>query len=180
MGVSHGSAGLPGAVRQVGYVVGDLDRAVDGWLRLGVGPWFVLRGQPQSTVYRGRPCAVTVSMAFANSGDLQLEIIQQERGEPSIFTEFLASGRVGVHQLAWWTTDYDATMQAAQGLGWPVVWSGGERGKGARFAYLEPPSAEPAPIVEIMELTPAAEGLAKLVREAANGWDGSRPIRSLG
>lgn len=175
----HGSAGLPGAVRQVGYVVRDLDQAVADWLKLGVGPWFLLRGQAQSVLYRGRPCHVTVSLALANSGDLQIELIQQEGDEPSIFTEFLASGRTGVQQLAWWATDFPAAIRSAQALGWPVVWSGGEEGKGARFAYLEPP-AGPAPIVEIMEVTPATAGLAKLVREAADGWDGTAPLRPLG
>jgi len=170
---------LPGAVRQVGYVVRDLDRTVADWLKLGVGPWFVLRGQPQSVLYRGRPCTVTVSMAFANSGDLQIELIQQEGDEPSIFTEYLASGHAGVHQLTWWATDFPAALKSAEALGWPVVWSGGEEGKGARYVYLEP-SAGPAPIIEIMEITPSTEGLAKLVREAADGWDGTAPVRPLG
>jgi hypothetical protein len=96
---SPGPAGLPGVVRQLGYVVRDLDRTVADWLKLGVGPWFVLRGQLQSVLYRGRPCTVAVSLAFANSGDLQIEVIQQEDDTPSIFTEFLASGNAGVHQL---------------------------------------------------------------------------------
>jgi hypothetical protein len=176
---SPGPAGLPGVVRQLGYVVRDLDRTVADWLKLGVGPWFVLRGQLQSVLYRGRPCTVAVSLAFANSGDLQIEVIQQEDDTPSIFTEFLASGNAGVHQLTWWAADFTAAIQSAQALGWPVVWSGGEEGKGARFAFLEP-AAGPAPVVEIMELTSAAEGLATLVREAAAGWDGSAPVRPLG
>src|SRR3954464_3653585 len=45
---------LPGPVRQVGYVVDDLDRAIAGWLELGVGPWFVMRGLALQADYRGR------------------------------------------------------------------------------------------------------------------------------
>ena len=179
MQVSHPTAGLPGAVRQVGYVVRDLDRTIADWLAMGVGPWFTIRGQKQNVLYRGEPCAVTVSLAFANSGDLQIELIQQEDDTPSVFTEYLASGHAGVHQLAWWTTDFPAALESARALGWPVVWSGGEAGRSACFAYLEPP-AGPAPIVELMELTPAAEGLATLVRKAAQGWDGATPVRPLG
>ena len=37
---------LPGPIRQIGYVVTDLDQAIAGWLELGVGPWFVIRGLP--------------------------------------------------------------------------------------------------------------------------------------
>lgn len=29
---------LPGEVRQIGYVVTDLDDAIAGWLKMGVGP----------------------------------------------------------------------------------------------------------------------------------------------
>ena len=39
---------LPGPIRQIGYVVTDLDRAIAGWLELGVGPWFVMRGLTDS------------------------------------------------------------------------------------------------------------------------------------
>jgi catechol 2,3-dioxygenase-like lactoylglutathione lyase family enzyme len=169
---------LPGPVRQIGYVVRDLDQALDAWLALGVGPWFVIRGMPQLARYRGEPCEVTLSIAFANSGDLQIEVIHQEDDAPSIFTEFLASGRDGFHQLAWWVDDFDAAIRNARAAGWPVVWSGGEEA-GTRFAYVEPPVG-PATIVEIMEQTDATIGMATFVREAATGWDGSDPIRRLG
>lgn len=169
-------AGLPGAVRQFGYVVRDLDQAIADWLRLGVGPWFLLRGQSMSGHYRGSPCTVSLSLAFANSGDLRIELIQQEDDTPSIYAELLASGD-GVHQMAWWATDFSTALQSAQALGWPVVWSNSE-GQGTRFAYLEAPSG-PAPIVEIMELTAAAGAMGTLVREAAAGWDGTAPLRPL-
>lgn len=169
---------LPGVVRQIGYVVRDLDQAVESWLKLGVGPWYVLRGQSQAANYRGQPCTVPFSVAFSNSGDLQVELISQGDDTPSIYTEFLDSGREGFHQLAWWATDFDAAMRSIEAAGWPVVWSGGEDG-GARYAYFEPP-AGPAAIVEVMEVTAATDGMATLVRQAADGWDGSEPIRTLG
>jgi hypothetical protein len=169
---------LPGSIRQIGYVVTDLDKALAGWVELGVGPWFVIRGLPQRVLYRGEPCEITLSLALANSGDMQVEVIQQEDETPSIFTEFLADGREGFHQFAYWTEDFGATMQAVEESGWPVVWSGGED-VGTRFAYVEPPGC-PATIIEIMELTEATKGMARFVRDAAEGWDGSDPIRNLG
>jgi hypothetical protein len=119
-----------------------------------------------------------VSLAFANSGDLQIEVIQQEDDTPSIFTEFLASRGEGFHQLAYWAEDFDATMQAINAAGWPVVWSGGE-GFGVRFAYVEPPN-RPATIVEISELTDGQAASAKFIRDTAANWDGSDPIREMG
>ena len=125
-----------------------------------------------------QPCAVTLSIGFANSGDLQVEVIQQDDDTPSIYTEFLESGREGFNQLAWWATDFEAAVRAAESAGWPMVWSGGDEGT-ARFAYFEPPGG-PIPIIELMEITPATTGLAALVRDAAQEWDGTDPIRSLG
>ena len=147
-------------------------------MELGVGPWFVIRGIPQRVLYRGEPCEITLSLALANSGDMQLEVIQQQDDAPSIFTEFLSSGHEGSHQLAYWTEDFAATMRAVEAAGWPVAWSGGED-IGTRFAYVEPPNS-PAAVIEIMELTEATTGMATFVRDAAAGWDGSEPIRSLG
>jgi hypothetical protein len=180
MNLSQGSKPLPGNVRQYGYVVPNIDRAMAAWVGLGVGPWYVIRKQTQSGLYRGEPCEVTLSIAFANSGDLQIELIQQADDTPSIYTEFLAAGGADVHQLAWWTDDFEASLKAVEATGWPVVWSGGGEGGSTRYAYLELPAGAPAAVVELMELTPAIVGLGRLVREAAKDWDGTDPIRPLG
>jgi hypothetical protein len=168
----------PGPIRQIGYVVTDLDQALASWVELGVGPWFVMRGLPTRVLYRGEPCEITLSLALANSGELQVELIHQHGDTPSIFTEFLASRDEGFHQLAYWAEDFDATMQAVNDAGWPVVWSGGED-VGTRFAYVEPPNS-PATIIELMELTDTTVGVGKFIRDAADGWDGSDPIREIG
>ena len=169
---------LPGHIRQIGYVVTDLDQALASWIELGVGPWYVIRNVPQRVLYRGEPCEIMLSLALANSGELQVELIHQQDDTPSIFTEFLASRGEGFHQLAYWAEDFDATMQAINVAGWPVVWSGGED-LGTRFAYVEPPHS-PATIIEIMELTDTTVGMGKFIRDAADGWDGIDPIRELG
>ena len=178
------TATLPGPIRQVGYVVRDLERAMADWLALGVGPWFVVREHAQQVIYRGTPCEVTISIALANTGDLQVELIHQHGDTPSIFTEFLDSGREGFHQFAWWATDFDAAVASAESAGWPVVWCDGESGGNenpvTRFAYVEPPAGGPATVFEIMELTDATRGMGAFVRDAAKDWDGSDPIRAVG
>lgn len=168
---------LPGPIRQIGYVVTNLDAAIASWLVLGVGPWFVIRDIPQRVSYRGEPCEISVSLALSNSGELQVELIQQEDDTPSVFTEFLESNGPGFHQFAFWAEDFDAALKAADGVGWPVVWSGGED-SGVRFAYVEVPNG-PATVVEISELTDAMSAVAALIRDAAARWDGTDPVRSL-
>ena len=168
---------LPGPVRQIGYVVRDLDEAIANWLTMGVGPWFVIRAVPQHVDYRGEPCTVTLSLALANSGDLQIELIQQLDDAPSVFTEFLDATGGGFHQLAYWAADFDAAAAALTAAGWPRIWAGGEAG-GVRFAYFEPPTG--ATVVELMELTDASAGMAAYVKQQAAAWDGTDPVRELG
>lgn len=167
---------LSGPIRQIGYVVTDLDVEIEKWLALGVGPWFVMRGLRQDVRYRSEPCSVMLSLAWANSGDMQLELICQTDDTPSIYTEFLTTHGEGFNQLCWWTDDFDTTMAAVADAGWPVVWAGGED-QGQRYAYVEPPTG--APILEITARTDALVGMAELVRDAAKDWTGADPVRVL-
>jgi hypothetical protein len=169
---------LPGAFSQIGYVVRDIDEAVASWLRLGIGPWFILRDLRQDALYRGQPCSVPFSVAFSNNGELQIEIICQTDDTPSVYTEFLDSGRASVQQLAWLVTDFETTVAAAHAAGWPLVWSGGGRDGIPHYAYFEPSDA-PAPVIEITELNEGGTNMAKFIRDAAADWDGQDPIRSL-
>ncbi|MFE6822230.1 VOC family protein [Streptomyces sp. NPDC057690] len=172
------SAALPGAIRQVGYVVTDLDRAVEAWLSLGVGPWYVMRGMPVHALYGSEPCQISVSIALSNSGDVQIELLQQDDETPSIYTEFLASGQEGYQQLAWWVDDLDAAVKTIVGAtGWPVVWSSDDRKSPLRYAYLQPPTGHPAHVIEIMERTAATDNFAEMLRNAADVWDGNQPVR---
>ena len=170
---------LPGAVRQNGYVVRDVDAAMASWLAIGVGPWFTMREFPQQNGdYRGELCEPVLSIAFANSGPLQLELIQQHDDGASIYREFLDAGREGFHHLAWWTEDFPGLMTKAETAGWPVVQSGDGNGV-ARFAYFELDGAT-STAIEVMELNDATGFLATTVAGGAAGWDGvTDPIRSL-
>jgi catechol 2,3-dioxygenase-like lactoylglutathione lyase family enzyme len=169
---------LEGPIRQVGYVVSDLDDAIRRWRALGVGPWFTIRSLKQEDCrYRGELCEPTISIALSNSGPLQIELIQSHGDGPSIYQEFLDGHGEGFHQFAWWVTDFDAVMNRADAAGWPVVFSGS--GGTVRFAYLE---VDPmiSTIVEVTELNDATRGLDELVSGAAACWNGvTDPIRSL-
>jgi len=172
---------LPGPIRQIGYIVSDLDAALSPWVELGVGPFFVMRGIPIRASYRGAPCEVTISMALANSGEMQIELIQQDDDTPSVYTEFLQGDGPGYHQLAYWTEDFDGTMSAVRAAGWEVVWLGDED-VGTRFAYVELPNGPThvSQVIEIMEDNEITSGMGKFVRDAAVDWDGQDPIRVLG
>ncbi len=171
---------LPGRVRQNGYVVTDLDAALAHWSTvLDVGPWFALRGVTlEHSEYRGRPAATQISIALANSGDLQIELIQVLDDSPSCYREFIDSTGEGLHHLAWWTEDFDETIRHAGAAGWGVVQSGDLMG--TRFCYFGT-QTHPGTVAEVMELTDASRWLAGHVREAAADWDrATEPVRELG
>jgi catechol 2,3-dioxygenase-like lactoylglutathione lyase family enzyme len=169
---------LAGPVRQTGYVVRDLDRSIASWLTLGVGPWLTIRTMLQrGGRYRGAPSEPVLSIAFANSGELQLELIQQHNAAPSAYREFLDAGREGFHHLAFWTEDFDARSAQAAAAGWSELQSGDGNGA-ARFAYFDA-GGSTSTAIELMELNDVTRWLAATVRAAASEWDGAEPIRPL-
>ena len=68
-----------GDLLQIGFVVPDIEAAMQHWAeRLGVGPWYYIeRLDVPDFEYMGQPSPVELSLALANSGDMQIELIQQ-------------------------------------------------------------------------------------------------------
>jgi hypothetical protein len=166
-----------GAITQNGYVVRDIEAALQHWVGLGVGPWFYLERAPiERFTFRGRPSDAQISIALANSGPLQLELIQQRNDAPSMYTEFLAAGREGLQHVAYWTDAFDADMAKALALGWEVGQSG-EVGADGRFVYFDT-EAHPGTVIELSEKSGRKGLMFKRIREASDGWDGSDPIRT--
>ena len=73
-------------VTQNGYVVRDIEAEMNHWVEvLGVGPWFYMESIPvEDFRYKGEPSPLDFSVALANSGDLQIELIQQNNDAPSL------------------------------------------------------------------------------------------------
>jgi catechol 2,3-dioxygenase-like lactoylglutathione lyase family enzyme len=164
---------FPGTVRQISFVVRDLDVAIRDWLTLGVGPWFVLRGfRAVGSTYRDEPFDPLLSLAFANSGDLQVELIAVEDDTPSMYREFLDSGRQGFQHVAYWAVDVAAAHERALAQGWRCVQSGS-----LPFHYYDV-SNELGLVVEVSVLNDRMRAIAAAIRDAAQDWDGvDRPVR---
>ena len=79
----------------------------------------------------GKPNA-EMSIALANSGDLQIELIEQRNDAPSMYKEFLDAGNEGLQHVAFWTTSYQLHFDRALSLGYRVGHEGqigGEQGR---------------------------------------------------
>jgi hypothetical protein len=169
-----------GAIAQNGYVVRDIEAAMKHWSEvLRVGPWFYLeRVKIDWFRHRGVDSPLEVSIALANSGDLQLELIQQRNDAPSMYREFLDAGREGLQHVAYWTRDYQALYDRALSQGYAIGQEGQIGGERGRFAYFDT-EAHPGTVVEISDISGGKGAFFEHVRKAAVGWDGSDPIRTI-
>ncbi|HWK72279.1 MAG TPA: VOC family protein [Burkholderiaceae bacterium] len=168
-----------GEIRQLGYVVKDIEAAMDYWSRsLGVGPWYYNPKVPiENYQYRGERYEPHNSVALANSGFVQVELIQCRNDVPSMYRDFLRAGNTGLQHVAYWTGNYDADLDRLTAQGFRPVMSGevGERG---RFVYFDT-EYHPGTVIELSEVAGPKGKLFDLIRAESQGWDGSDPIRAF-
>jgi len=169
-----------GKIAQNGYVVHDIHAAMQHWVEvMGVGPWFYFeKVTVDSFRHRGQDSDLAVSIALANSGDLQIELIQQRNDAPSMYREFLAAGRAGLQHVAYWSTAYQAVYDRALALGYRVGQEGQIGGAQGRFAYFDT-EAHPGTVIELSDVSGPKGAFFQLVKQASVDWDGSQPIRTL-
>ena len=169
-----------GAVCQNGYVVRDIRAAMDHWIKvMGVGPWFYIdRVKTDWFRHRGAESGVEMSIALANSGDLQIELIQQRNDAPSMYKEFLDSGREGMQHMSYWTRDYQGLYDRALSLGYKVGHEGQIGGEQGRFCYFDTQTYA-GTIVEISDISGGKGRFFEHVKKVAVDWDGSEPIRDV-
>lgn len=171
---------LFGTVRQVGYVVSDIERAMAQWARLGVGPWFYKEdvGTTEFRYYGQATTPPRLSIALANSGDVQIELIQQRDDVPSLYRDSLRQAGEGAQHVAYWTPDrYDEYADTLLRLGYEEGHAG-RMGTRGRFGYFRHPDL-PSALIEISELSGGKGEHFDRVRAASQGWDGTDPIRAL-
>ena len=169
-----------GKVRQNGYVVRDIESALRHWTEvLGVGPFFYVDRVPVKDFrYCGAPSPVEMSIALANSGDLQIELIQQRNDAPSLYRDFLEAGHEGLQHVAYWTTQFQADYDRLLAHGF-VVGHEGEIGESGRFVYFDA-GGHPGTVIELSDVSGPKGRFFEHIRRAAESWDGSDPIRTVG
>jgi glyoxalase/bleomycin resistance protein/dioxygenase superfamily protein len=169
-----------GAIRQNGYVVRDVRAAMDHWITVvGVGPWFYFdRVKVDYFRHRGQDSDVAMSIALANSGDLQIELIQQRNAAPSMYREFLEAGHEGLQHVAYWTKDYQALYDRTLALGYTVGQEGQIGGAQGRFAYFDT-QRHPGTVIELSDISGPKGVFFEHVRQSSIDWDGSHPIREM-
>lgn len=171
--------GVPGRhVMQVALMVDDIETACTRWTQTtGIGPFLVVPHiEVSEYAYRGKKAAgLDLSVAIAQSGGVQIELVQQHCDSPSAYRDTIAKGEGGFHHLAIYTDDYDAVYASYIDQGF-VTAVDGEFG-GFRFSYIDT-SKSIGCMIELIEENPIQTDFFERVAAAADGWDGvTDPIR---
>ena len=142
---------------------------------LGVGPWFYFEVYPvEKFICRGEASGAKFSIAVANSGPMQLELIEPLDDLPSLYRAFLDAGREGLQHFGFWTSDVERDLARASREGYQVCQSG-ETVRGP-FYYLETEAAAGI-TAEFIAMNEDRRRIYAKIEAAAKSWDGRDPIR---
>lgn len=169
-----------GDYRQNGYVVPNLDTAIDHWAQMGVGPFYRLDNLPiVGFEYKNSTISPELNIALGNFGDVQIELIQPIDSAVSPYRDFLDQRPGGgLHHISVWSENFDADLStwAERGLVPDCI---GEVGGFARFCYFRSAETD-GTAIEVADVgsSEVFPQLCKLIRESARTWDGTDPSRS--
>ena len=167
-----------GDLLQIGFVVTDIEAAMQHWVQcLGVGPWFFLSHLAiQDFQYCGKPCEADISLALAQSGSVQIELIEQHNNAPSLYQGYLRGGALSMqHHLGYGTMHFEEDMKRL-GIQYGIAQSG-RTGMRGGFAYLKGDKYA-GTIIEIIDLAKGRAELFAAIANAARNWDGIDQIRT--
>jgi catechol 2,3-dioxygenase-like lactoylglutathione lyase family enzyme len=169
-----------GSIRQVAYVTRDMDASIRYFTeQLGIGPWFVKKHFPLvSCAYKGKPIDIDFSVALANSGPMQLEIIQQHNDVPSVYRDFLRNTPTGLHvqHLCFHAPQIEDHLAELARRGYAVVQEGVS--SSGRFAYCTHGAYDNF-CVEVIGHSPVRARMFAAIEAAAIHWDGKDPVREF-
>jgi hypothetical protein len=162
---------------QIAWVVDDLLAAARKWVDVyGVGPFHVLPRRASTVRYRGQETSLEMQIAVAQSGPVQIELIQQTSETASVYREIFPAGTGGLHHLCTVTQAFDDTKAHYERLGYPSIASASS--PAMRVEYFDT-HKDFGVITELVEHTPGFIATLAAISETCAHWDGRDPIRLL-
>lgn len=172
---------MPQPVRQIAYFVRDVRAAAARHAALfGSGPFFVAEHIPlRKVLHRGREAHLDHSSAYGQWGEVMVEFVQQNNPGPSAFHDMYpeGSGREGIHHTALFVDDLAAEIARFEAEGCPTALYA-EMNDGFAFAMIDT-VARYGHMLELYQPTEVLTGFYAFVRHAADGFDGTTPIREI-
>lgn len=173
----------PSIIDENAWVVEDLQAAMETWLNLGFGPFFVISMDLPEVRHRTARVPLSLKIAIARAGNVHVELIQQMNDGPSAFRDVYPAGQGGFHHIrrqastgANGLSHYDAMAETFARNGVDVVM---EMQFGAQRIGYADTRATLGCMMEFYDPSDAVDSLKRLTAAAAVDWDGSDPIRML-
>ena len=165
-------------VFQNAWVVDDVYKAAQQWVDFyGIGPFYMLEHLNLANIkYHGEPAELDISVALAQAGPVQIELIQQFNDGPSAYRDLVPAGHTGYHHFCIFTHDFEGDKAYFEANGHATTTQGEAPDGSVQFAYFDTRKLNGI----FTEVVNPAEGLVgrnKLVAAAAENWDGRDPIR---
>ena len=107
-------------VNQVGFVVRDIKQAIAQYQPL-FGEFVEMDAPDMEWDYRGKPAVSSLKLAMAQSGDVEIELIEWVSGDTP-HKEFLDAGHEGLHHLRFIVDNVDDKIPEAKALGYRAIW----------------------------------------------------------
>jgi methylmalonyl-CoA/ethylmalonyl-CoA epimerase len=166
-----------GPIRQIAWVVRDLEASVANWLRVsGVGPWTCFRNVAMTGELRGEPAKVRMHVALGYQGDMEIELIEDLGHGPSPYRSAAGVPLIGMHHVAWFSDDVAADVARGRERGMQVCFAAAN--EVTRVAYLEDP-LEPGLLLEFIEMNALMrEGFSARLA-AARSWQGGEAVQVI-
>lgn len=165
-------------VFQTAWVVPDVEVAAKDWADTrGVGPFYVMEFEGgESLQYRGGPGELRMRVAWAQAGDVQVELIQPLSTTPNVYRDLVPEGETRFHHICFWSEDLSADIAVLNAAGFPLAML--DNPDSPSFAYCDS-SASNGHMIELLSRNEGMEQMFAGLRQQAAGWDGLRPIREF-
>jgi len=110
----------------VGTVVGDMDKAIEYYQSLGIGPF----GPPPTVgsinrMMYGKPIepgSIKIGEKMAPMGQIQFQLLHPTEGE-SLWSEFLETRGEGINHISFQVDDIEKAQAEMEGKGFKVIYS---------------------------------------------------------
>lgn len=165
----------PGNIRQLGFVVRDLDAAMAHWLaHTSAGPFVLMPGQQfDGWSFLGQPQDLVLDIAFAQAGAVMLELIRPRGPWPNVYGEAPPIEDCVLHHFGMLVADIE---QSAAALDAPLV-TAARIDASAELRYFDCRDRFGVHL-ELISDTPSVRAFFDLSEDLARDWDGSSaPVR---
>ena len=166
-------------VVQIAYFVADAaEAAAEMAATHGAGPFVLVpRIELNWGEVRGENHNFLHTSAYGQWHNVMVEFVQQDEEGPSPFREMYAPGEYGLHHMAMMVDSLPDTYAFCRDQNIEIA-ARAETRTGTEFAFVDR-LTELGHMIEIYEKSDALTGFYSMIKNLAQDWDGTDPVRGL-